>query len=190
MLAAIGVPRLVLTVRVLWLAVLIPAMAAGVRLDGITGAAMAHIAVIAPLVLPAYLIALKRVTGVRLRLLGRAAFIPLAAAVLAGLLARLAADSLQSPAAQLAAGLTAGCLCYGLATGPQLIGLLGSEWLRRHCGAARAVRTYRNVGRALGVTTAPPPRHRRPRRAGKRRMATRDLVTPSTRSARMAERGK
>ena len=85
MLAALGRSKFVLMVQLIWLAGLVPAMAIGVRKDGIVGAAIAHIVIIGPIVLPCYLIALKRATGVRVGLLAKAAFPPLAAAAAAAL---------------------------------------------------------------------------------------------------------
>ncbi|GAA2418032.1 hypothetical protein GCM10010191_30810 [Actinomadura vinacea] len=53
--------RAVFTVQVVWLAVLVPALVAGARLDGIAGAAAAHVLVAAFVVLPLYLWELRRV---------------------------------------------------------------------------------------------------------------------------------
>ena len=68
MLAALGYSKFVLAVQLIWLAALVPAMAIGVHEDGIVGAAVAHIVVIGPVVLPCYVFALKRATGVRMSL--------------------------------------------------------------------------------------------------------------------------
>src|SRR5439155_23009262 len=85
MLASLGKAKFLLFVQLIWLAALVPAMVVGVHQNGIVGAALAHIVVIAPLVLPCYLVALKRATGIRIAVLGRAILSPLVAAALAAL---------------------------------------------------------------------------------------------------------
>ncbi|MEW2358229.1 lipopolysaccharide biosynthesis protein [Spirillospora sp. NPDC029432] len=52
--------RALLTVQVVWLAALVPALVAGTRLDGLAGAAAAHVLVAALVVLPLYLWELRR----------------------------------------------------------------------------------------------------------------------------------
>ena len=124
MLAALGRSKFVLAVQLIWLVALFPAMAIGVHKDGIVGAAIAHIVIIGPIVLPCYLFALNRATGVRVGLLARAAFPPLAAAVVSACLAWFAASRFGSPPVQLVAGLAAGGTCYAAITAPQLISLV------------------------------------------------------------------
>src|SRR5579872_6687441 len=64
MLTSLGKAKFILILQLIWLGALIPAMAFGVHRNGIVGAAFAHIAVIGPLVLPSYVLALRRATGV------------------------------------------------------------------------------------------------------------------------------
>ncbi len=163
MLAALGRSKFVLTVQLIWLAGLVPAMTIGVRKDGIVGAAIAHIVIIGPIVLPCYLIALNRATGVRVGLLAKAAFPPLAAAAAAACLAWLTASRFASPLVQLVAGLAAGGSFYVVVTAPQLI-LLVVRGRAMHPRVRRILRTYHRGGRALGVPTGPPPRHAARRR--------------------------
>lgn len=163
MLAALGRSKFVLTVQLIWLAGLVPAMAIGVRKDGIVGAAIAHIVIIGPIVLPCYLIALKRATGVRVGLLAKAAFPPLAAAAAAACLAWLTASRFESPLVQLVAGLAVGGSFYVVVTAPQLI-LLVVRGRAPHPGVRRILRAYHRGGRALGVPAGPPPRHAARRR--------------------------
>lgn len=158
MLAALGRSKSMLVIQLIWLAALVPAMAIGVHKDGIVGAAAAHIIIIGPLVLPCYLIALKRATGIRIGLLAKAAVPPLAAAVAAGSLAWLAASQFESSSLELIVGMTVGVLCYLVVTAPQLILLLGRSWAA-HPGVRRVLRVYYNVGRTFGITMGPPPRH-------------------------------
>ncbi len=78
--------RVVLTVQLVWLIVLIPALIIGARTHGIFGAALAGLAVAAGVVLPWYLAELNGV-GIRPRALGARVWLPLVGAALAGLCA-------------------------------------------------------------------------------------------------------
>jgi lipopolysaccharide exporter len=87
-LLARGASRAVLRIQVLWFVLLVPATVAATMWWGITGAAWAHLGVSVVIVLPAYLLAAKRVGGdVRLVLANGwqpvAAMIPAAFAVVA-----------------------------------------------------------------------------------------------------------
>jgi PST family polysaccharide transporter len=146
-LASLGKARFILVVQLLWIGALVPAMALGVHRDGIVGAAMAHIAVIGPLVVPSYLFALRKASGVRFSALGRAVFPPLIATSAAALAARSAASQFISPLAQLVTGLAAGSLVYVVAAAPQAVALLDrnqSERLR----ALPLFRLYEAMARA------------------------------------------
>jgi lipopolysaccharide exporter len=158
MLAALGRSKFVLAVQLILLAGLLPAMVIGVHEDGIVGAAIAHIVIIGPIVLPCYLFALKRATGIRAGLLARAACAPLAAAVAAAGLAWLVASEFDSPPVQLVAGLAAGGFLYVALTAPQLISLVmrGRPLNPQLMGVLRA---YYRTGRALGMRMGPLPRH-------------------------------
>ena len=70
-LTSFGRTKFLLVLQLIWISTLVPAMALGVHKDGIVGAAYAHVAVIVPIVLPSYLLALKRITGVRFTGWGR-----------------------------------------------------------------------------------------------------------------------
>ncbi|HEY2641262.1 MAG TPA: lipopolysaccharide biosynthesis protein [Streptosporangiaceae bacterium] len=143
-LTSLGQARLILIVQLLWLAALAPAMAIGVHRDGIVGAALAHIVVIGPLVLPVYLFFLRRAAGVRLATLGRAMLLPLLAAAAAGLTARVASSGLTSPVLALIVGLAAGGLVYAVAAAPQAVALLGEQQATRIRG--RLLRSGRRRG--------------------------------------------
>ena len=82
-------------------------------------------AVIVPVILPSYLLALRRVTGVRLRALGRAGLLPLLASSAAALAAWAAASQLNNPLSQLVVGLAAGGAVYIVGAGPQAIAVFG-----------------------------------------------------------------
>jgi lipopolysaccharide exporter len=160
MLAALGLSKFVLTIQLIWLAALFPAMYIGVRQHGIVGAAIAHIVVIGPVVLPCYVIALKHATGVRVTTLARAAVPPFACAAVSGGLAWLAGTPFASPLAQLVVGLVVGGSSYVLMTAPQLILLIGRE-RATHPLVRRVLREYYQVGRAIGIPMRPTPRHAR-----------------------------
>jgi lipopolysaccharide exporter len=154
MLAALGRSKFVLGVQLIWLFGLLPAMAIGVHERGIVGAAIAHIVIIGPIVLPCYLIALKRATGVRVGMLARSASLPLAAAVVAAAVTWLAASRFHSPLIQLVAGLAAGGSLYTVMMAPQLIKLVG----RDHAMPPRVTRVLRGydvVSRRLGLSAGP-----------------------------------
>ncbi len=162
MLAAMGRSNFVLGIQLIWLAGLVPAMAIGVRRDGIVGAAIAHIVIIGPIVLPCYLIALKRATGVRVGLLAKAALPPLAAAVAAAGVAWVVASSFASPLIQLVAGLAAGGSLYVLVTAPQLL-VVAARGRATHPRVRRIVLAYQRTGRTLGMPVGRSPRHAGPR---------------------------
>ena len=145
MLTSFGRTKSLFFLQLIWIGTLVPAMVLGVRMDGIVGAAYAHIAVIVPIVLPSYLLALKRVTGVRLTALGKAALPPFLASAAAALAARAAASQLHSPLAQLIAGLAAGGVVYVIGAGRQAITVFGrgraaERVLRLYSAPARLVR--------------------------------------------------
>jgi PST family polysaccharide transporter len=117
MLTALGRTKFLLALQIIWIGTLVPAMALGVHKDGIVGAAYAHVAVIAPIVLPSYLLALKRVTGVRILALAKAVLPALLASSAAALAAWAAAAQLGTPLAQLIVGAAAGGLTYALFAG-------------------------------------------------------------------------
>ena len=125
MFTSFGRANFLLVLQLIWITALIPAMALGVHRDGIVGAAYAHVAVIVPIVFPSYLIAVKRVTGIRLAPLGKAVLPALLASLAAALAARGAASQLNSPIVQLTAGLAAGGVIYAIGAGRQAIAVFG-----------------------------------------------------------------
>ena len=103
--------------------------------------------------LPCYLIALKRATGVRLRTLATAAFPPLAAAAITAGLAWLAAAQFDRPVVQLLVGLAVGGTLYMALALPQLILLAGPELAARP-QVRRLLRGYYKLGRVTGIPIA------------------------------------
>jgi O-antigen/teichoic acid export membrane protein len=134
MLTGLGRTKFLLVLQLIWIGALVPAMVLGVQKDGIVGAAYAHVAVIVPIVLPSYLLALKRVTGVRFTALGKAVLPALLASSAAALAARGAASQFTSPLAQLIAGLAAGAVIYMICAGRQVIAVF--EHGREHAPEA------------------------------------------------------
>jgi lipopolysaccharide exporter len=157
-LAGLGRTTFLLVVQLAWLGALAPAMALGVHRDGITGAAFAHIAVIAPIVLPSYLLAMRKTTGIRLGALAKAAFPAFLASAVAALAARVAAAQFAAPPVQLIAGLAAGGLVYAIVMAPQALALFGrTKVANAHIG--RILRFYTSTARLMGLTIGTGPRH-------------------------------
>jgi lipopolysaccharide exporter len=154
MLTALGRTKFLLILQLIWIGTLVPAMALGVHKDGIVGAAYAHIAVIIPIVLPSYLLALKRVTGVRFTALGRAALPAVLASSAAGLAARGAASPFSSPLAQLLAGLAAGGVIYVICAAPQAITVFAPKQV-----ADRVLRFYSSAARLVGLPSGSRAKH-------------------------------
>lgn len=149
MLTSLGRAKSTLAIQVLWLAVLVPAMVIGVQRNGIVGAAVAHIVVIGPIVLPSFLFALRKATGISLIRLGKAVLPSLVAGVAAALAARIAADQFAEPVAQLFAGLAAGGAAYLIAAAPQVVALLGQTQAARQ-RAPGLFRLYDSAMAAIG----------------------------------------
>jgi O-antigen/teichoic acid export membrane protein len=94
--------RFLLLTQLVWLLVLVPAIAVGARADGIYGAGLAEAGVAALCVLPWYLVELGK-TGIRLGALCRQLWRPSAGATLAGLFALGAAKAAPNDFTALAA---------------------------------------------------------------------------------------
>jgi lipopolysaccharide exporter len=154
MLISFGRTKFLLVLQLIWIGTLVPAMVLGVHKDGIVGAAYAHLAVIVPIVLPSYLLALKRVTGVRLTALGKAALPALLASSAAALAAYAAASQFTSPLIQLVAGLAVGGIVYVICAGRQAITVFG-----RGQAAARVLRGYNAAARLVGLRADGQARH-------------------------------
>jgi PST family polysaccharide transporter len=146
MLTSFGQTKFLFFLQLIWIGTLVPAMVLGVHKDGIVGAAYAHVAVIVPIVLPSYLLVLKRVTGVRLTALGRATLLPLLASSASAIAARAAASPFSSPLAQLIVGLAAGGFTYVICAGRQTIITFGLV-----SAAERVLHSHRTAARLLGL---------------------------------------
>ncbi len=147
MLTSLGKAKFILLVQLVWLGALVPAMAVGVHRDGIVGAAYAHIAVIGPLVLPSYVLALRKTTGVHFTALVKAVMPALLAAAVASFAARGIAGHFSRPQMALVAGAVGGGLVYVALAAPQGIAFLGQQADRR--GIRGYFRGYADVLRLL-----------------------------------------
>jgi PST family polysaccharide transporter len=156
--SGLGRSKLILVIQLIWLAALVPAMVLGVRNDGVVGAAFAHIAVIFPIVLPSYLVALRKLSGIRMAVLAKAILPALLASSAAALVAKELSSLFVNPLAQLSVGLASGGLIYVLATAPQLVTLIGTRQASK-LGATRIVNFYRTVGRLSGLPSGGQPKH-------------------------------
>lgn len=159
-LTALGSSRVLLVIQLVWLVGLVPSMIIGVHKDGIVGAAIVQVLIIGSVVLPSYLIAVRRAASVRLTILVKAAFGPLMAAAIAATIAWFMAAQFDRPFLQVISGLCVGGLSYAILTAPQLIAVLG-RGLASHPVVKRILRTYYIIGRFLGIPIGPPPRHAR-----------------------------
>jgi lipopolysaccharide exporter len=146
MISSLGRSKFLLGLQLIWIGSLVPAMALGVHIDGIAGAAYAHLAVIVPIVLPSYLLALKHLTGVRFRALGKAVLPALLASSAAALAAHGAASQLNNPPAQLITGLAVGGIIYLICVGRQAITAFGLEQ-----PATRILNFYSAAARLVGL---------------------------------------
>jgi lipopolysaccharide exporter len=168
-LASMGQTRSLLVVQMVWLGALVPAMAIDVHGNGIIGAALAHVDVIVPIVLPFYLIVLMRVTGVSLARLAKATVPSILAAAAAGIAAKAAASQFTYPLVQLVAGVAAGGLAYIVAAAPQASVLLSQEQITK-LRVGRVLRMYRTAARLAGFPAS------RPKHYGKRSSRRADRV--------------
>ncbi len=170
LLTGLGRTKSLLILQLIWIGTLVPAMAVGVGQDGIVGAAYAHVAIIVPIVLPAYLIALKRATGVRAGALARAVVPAVVASAAAGLGAHAAATLTGGPLAQLVAGLGAGGVIYAALAGRQAVEVFGhGRAAQRALLAARAAIGRNGVpaGVRAAIRRASLPLRARARRSAK-----------------------
>jgi lipopolysaccharide exporter len=148
-LAGLGRTRWMLLTQLIWICVLVPAMALGVHMDGIVGAAIAHVVVITAIVLPTYLVAIRRTTGVEMSSLARAIWPALVASAAAGAAAWFASMGFGSALARLIVGLLAGGIVYVLFAAPQVI-TIAFRGKDANPYAERVLRGYRHGALLIG----------------------------------------
>jgi PST family polysaccharide transporter len=120
-LAARGAARAVLWVQGIWTVALVPGVVIATHRWGLTGAGWSHVVIAVAVVLPAYVVVLRRSGVPVLRVLAALAP-PLAAAVPTWWVAKALADAIQTPFFALLAGGTAGLATYAI---------LIQAWVRR-----------------------------------------------------------
>ena len=129
-LMARGAARPVLWVQILWFCSLIPAVIIGTRWKGIAGAGWSHLFVSAVLILPAYVIALRRF-GVPPRIVASSMWLPTLAALPTWWAAHTVAGALDAPLPALVLGSLAGVAVYLMLCYRWLRGLLPAGMRRR-----------------------------------------------------------
>jgi lipopolysaccharide exporter len=153
-LAGLGRAGLLLIVQLIWISTLFPAMAIGVHRDGIVGAAVAHVVIIGPIVLPVYLVVLMRTTGIRCSSLIKALLPAVLAASAAALAAKAVASQFAVPLIALIAGGAAAGLVYALAAAPQLIDLVNRGQIAK-LPVESILRPYNFAARLVGLGYRP-----------------------------------
>ncbi len=129
---ALGMTRWLLRIEIAWFIVLVPVMLLFVNQWGYVGAALAHVAVGALMVIPAFLVVAARGAGVGLSWIKPELIRPVIGSALAGLAAHYTATLIGVPLGALAAGGIAGVIVYLVTTG---------LWLKRHILELRDVYT-------------------------------------------------
>lgn len=112
LLVGIGRTGRVLAIQAVWLASLLPAVALGVSLHGLVGAAFAHLIVVTIVVLPMYLWALTPSVPAVLGLFARAVRGPFAAAILCGIFSGLSISGIEGSGLRLVIGGAVGITLY------------------------------------------------------------------------------
>jgi PST family polysaccharide transporter len=115
-LVAVGATGRLLGIQGVWVAVLVPAMVVGIHVDGLVGAAWAHVVTVAVVTLPLYVVAVRRSTGLDLRELPRAVLGPVGAALAAGGFALGCRLLLDHPAAAVVVGGALAVASYAVLT--------------------------------------------------------------------------
>jgi PST family polysaccharide transporter len=111
-LIAVGRTRAVMWLQALWVVGLAPALVVGANLDGIRGAAVAHLVVAVGLMVPAFAITLRR-AGLPLRPVGVALRLPAAAAAAMAIVVLAVDRALGADLQVLLVGAIAGSITYG-----------------------------------------------------------------------------
>jgi len=115
-----GQSRPVLWIQVLWLIVLVVGMVLATRAYGIVGAGWVHVLVAVAVILPAYLLVIRR-AGVRVTAMLRAAWWPTLATAPAATVAVISRILIDSPPLAVLVGGLAALVVYGLLAGPWLV---------------------------------------------------------------------
>ena len=126
-LVATGKTLRLLLIQLVWIATLVPAIVVGVNFWNLVGVGWAHVVTIGLIALPAYLIAVLRVTRVRLSDLLRKITRPAVSATLAGGAAWLTSQLFETSWVSLVVGGLVGGLVYLIGVGPVIVQFLPSR---------------------------------------------------------------
>lgn len=121
---ATGRTGVLFLVQAVALVFLVPSLAAGIHFGGLVGIGVAHIVVISLITLPAYVIALRRSTGIKVRRLAIAMSRPALSALVAAVVALTVTVPIHTDIFRLAVGGAVGALVYLLGTGKYIIALI------------------------------------------------------------------
>jgi lipopolysaccharide exporter len=114
---ALGLTRRLLGIQLSWLILLTPIMVFCVNRWGITGAGIAHATVVILVVIPLYLVTVKRRTAVGLSWIPSTMAIPFIAAAAAGAAAYAGTRLFDGELTKLLVGLACGLVTYAVAAG-------------------------------------------------------------------------
>jgi lipopolysaccharide exporter len=156
MMIASGRTGTMFLVQTVALAVLVPVLFLGVHIGGLVGVGVGHIAVVLLVTMPAYLVAIRSITGAGVGVALRALSRPVLAAVAAAAVALVVTDGLGHPFARVAVGGVVGLIVYLAVTGPELLQLFPGRLTEKRILVlattwpvllAKSSRNYKVVGR-------------------------------------------
>jgi lipopolysaccharide exporter len=150
-LIALGSTAILFVAQIAGIVVLAPLLMVGVTHFGLIGAAIAHVIVITLVMLPTYLLGIRRSIGATIFALGRALRRPSLATAVASISAFLVSQVTNGVALQLAVGALTGALVYVALTVPLLLKTLPEQVSDRISSVAAPCR--RRVARALRQQT-------------------------------------
>lgn len=142
-LVAVGATTRLLLIQVAWVIVLVPGMILGLRVDGLVGAAWAHVVTVSVIALPAYLWMALRATGQRPAAIASAVVRPVAGALMAGVTAWVTSSLLGPAALRLVGGGIAGGIVYLVVAAPVLMQFLPRGARSRVAGVLAGNRSHR-----------------------------------------------
>jgi PST family polysaccharide transporter len=123
-----------LAIQVLWILTLVPTMLLGVRLQGLQGVAWAHVAVVVVVVLPLYVVSVRRLADRVVRTLAVAVLPPALAAMIASSVAAGVSRVLDGALLQLLLGGLVGMTVYTVLTAAMLLDFIDAGRLGRAGG--------------------------------------------------------
>lgn len=156
MMIASGRTGTMFLVQTVALTVLVPVLFLGVHIGGLVGVGVGHIAVVLLVTMPAYLVAIRSITGAGVGVVLRALSRPVLGAVAAAAVALVVTDGLGHPFLRVAVGGVVGLIVYLAVTGPELLQLFPGRLTEKRILVlattwpvllAKSSRNYKVVGR-------------------------------------------